>query len=263
MLRVAPTAFCPRSYKLEDSQQLAEFVEDFRTTAAFNILEVFGQRGGAQLFPGEELQQTLHLVELCIQVVSCALRAVARGEHENVDYEAPAHIDDDDWAQILELSYKTAVVLVTNPVDGLTTWSARDITVPQSERTEVLVKEARRLTAVAQALWPQRTIDGHRNIWVVKAPDAARYVRAWNAVLRVSLLLLTKRLVALRAAARGFSCTTGWTRSSNASRGCVDESCRNTSNAPCSSRSRQRPSWELVASSSIYACGCFWSEANP
>lgn len=172
-LRVPPIAFNPRSYKLEDSQQVAEFVEDFRTTAAFNVLDVFAQRGGGQLFPGEELEQTLPLVQLCVHCVQCALRAVGSGEHENVDYEASVQITDDDWAQILELSYKAAAIL-PGPI-GLTAVPACH-SAEQLARTEALVREARRLTAVARVLWPQRTIDGHRNVWVVKAPDAARYV---------------------------------------------------------------------------------------
>lgn len=126
---------------------------------------MYAHRCGTQLFPGEDLQHSRDLVRLCVNVAQCALKVIASGEHAGVDYEPMVVINDAEWDKILGFSYKAAAVSVSEY-----------ITHPQGESRagDPIVKEAQRLTTLLHLLWSQRSLDGHRNIWVVKAPDAGR-----------------------------------------------------------------------------------------
>lgn len=110
---------------------------------------------------------------MCIQFAQCALRATLRGEHAGVDYELPMEITGGSWDAILQLSYKAAAVVL--PEGDIGTSAGAMLSVDhRTQRRDTMVKEAMRLTTLLRLFWPQRAIDGHRNIWVVKAPDAGR-----------------------------------------------------------------------------------------
>ena len=176
-----PSTFFPRSYVLDNSR--SDFIDDFRRTAAAGVLR--------WLVDGDERTPVVaRLVRIALRVCEAWI-ADLRGE------EMKIVVTDQEWDDLLVYSYLTASdkhdLVARRPVTakGEKTrppsgrWrtkpdvgvrGVRDLaqSVARPEDRAMLRHKAAVVLKNLSAVWPQYRIDGSRNVWVVKAPEACR-----------------------------------------------------------------------------------------
>ena len=181
--------YFPRSYALDDQDGRAAFVDDFRRTAAAAVV-----RGVV-----EDLPFVPNLLELALRVCSAwinDLEAHRTGQIASV-------LNDDEWHRLLEYSYVCGGGAAKPAPRKRRPASARPQKLPRDASRAAGVRSLRELgrrtprcycddrilvdttpdllrtAAVGVArrlseLWPQWRIDGRRNVWIVKPPEACR-----------------------------------------------------------------------------------------
>ena len=214
---VDSNTIAPRSYNLGDPVQREEFVDDFKLSAAVNILKyVLRLEVGSYVgvppsssssssssssgrsssmrkrnsTPASSKTAAAPLVPA--SVLKSAMKACARyirvkiaGEWPGVDKEFKAdekstNVDPNEWTELMEMSYKIA------DSGGGFTFNFEDYL----EREHVILNSSSnvktknnmntRIWLILRAMYnvnrSQMSIDGTKNIWIIKAPEACKGV---------------------------------------------------------------------------------------
>lgn len=209
---VDANTIAPRSYNLGDPVQREEFVDDFKLSAAVNILkyvlhtEVSNDIGvSLPSYNGEDVSgidnsrgskkrsssNSTTIVTVPSSVlknaikVSCRyLRVKVGGEWPGVDKDFKADgksniLDQNQWTELMETSYKIAdrkgfVFNFTNYIEKehLLLNSSSNV----DKKNNVNIKIWLILKAMYNLNNHQMCIDGTKNIWIIKAPEACKGV---------------------------------------------------------------------------------------
>lgn len=180
----------PRAYNLGDSTHRDEFIDDFRLTAAVNILKLFlchrhaifqdRPYGVVEQFAtmSEDINR---IIRLCIWAVTWSLRVHHYGEWPGVDIskhfkDRDEPLQDHEWHDVVEFSYK--LVSCESKIEWTTQCEVLGI---QSKSVKALLHrhyspldfKVRQILTLFYKIQPQTLCEGYRNIWIVKAPDAS------------------------------------------------------------------------------------------
>lgn len=155
--------YYPRSYNVFLADDLAEFVDDFRMSACIAML-----RFVVQTFPDTEISidepwcpSTIPNTAVQFAIDQCQ-RYVRFVEHLDIDETTPPadrESDEHDWEVFLN-HHRTLTV------DG--GWLAAN------EHTPLLLTRAAAMLTLVETHWPQSSLDGVRNIWIVKPSNRCR-----------------------------------------------------------------------------------------
>lgn len=184
----------PRCYNLGDPVQREEFVDDFRLTAACNILKTYLWADLQAEASSSSSRNMNGCLSMCKTVLSSCISACVRylriketGEWPGVDKVLKV-VDGDnifalsepEWTACVEASYKLS------ELHPLSDFSVHLLFSRESEILSFRVSEpassyARRVKIwlILKALQLKRTqfnIDGLKNIWIIKAPEACKGV---------------------------------------------------------------------------------------
>ena len=164
---------CPRSYDLSQPSQRAEFSDDFRLSAASNILKHCSMKKtlrSVTVFSERviKLSMTAITVYLAMALHGDWSGMLPFGELGALD-RGDFGLLDTEWAEILRASYDLAAL------EPLPEWCLGEI----HQRDDILLPSVtqlkiRLLLRGLQKVWPQLYINGMRNIWIVKAPVVSR-----------------------------------------------------------------------------------------
>lgn len=190
--------FFPRSYRLDDPDSRAAFVQDFQRTAACALLKNHSQSADE------------HVLELALRVCICWLDELETNPGGLLQSESTLLLSARQWQQLLDYgqNYSSLGQTVRRPATAppQSTSSASLAVGVRSLRELGRTKRASTRSAVAAALstphqqscaknsealhrlrttatrvmrrlrnaWPQWDMDGSKNIWILKAPEACR-----------------------------------------------------------------------------------------
>ncbi|CAL4068072.1 unnamed protein product, partial [Meganyctiphanes norvegica] len=153
--------FVPRAYCIGHEDERMGFIADYRTTACLNILkwlterfDTFGINGVAELHAEVAIKrayQALHHIQQYI--VSCC--------HDDLDTPVPTNLPDYEWDGLLQAHYK---IVHHN----------KRIKIASPNQLESLVEDCRSALKRMVPYWPQLSMDGLRNIWIVKPGAQSR-----------------------------------------------------------------------------------------
>eukprot|EP00903_Cladosiphon_okamuranus_P008323 g8007.t1 len=186
---VSSESFFPRCFDLSDSSQLEDFKEDFRQTAAAVVLKMSGWRedytgqeegappsnNGAKSLTDREWEALL-MSSYSLRKVAVGATTVAHGKLSDDGRESKELLKDHGWGSPAGV--------------GVGAWSPsrigqsrrdcpHDVREEQEWESETgyvsqLALEAKQLCATFERRCPQWTMDGERNLWVLKPAGASR-----------------------------------------------------------------------------------------
>ncbi|XP_013181233.1 PREDICTED: tubulin glycylase 3A-like [Papilio xuthus] len=153
----------PRCYNIHNSDNLEEFIEDFRTTACISLVKWF-----CQMFePNNENNPVTNRGKVPFSAIEFAINRLneyivfySHKDIDNVDDEIQ-HIWEHEWDQFLTHHY----LLVHEKAKFM---ADSNVNVRQIER-----RASKALASIAK-YWPQLDIDGVLNIWIVKPGNKCR-----------------------------------------------------------------------------------------
>ncbi|XP_045619331.2 LOW QUALITY PROTEIN: tubulin glycylase 3E [Procambarus clarkii] len=153
--------FVPRGYCIGHEDERTAFIHDYRLTACLNVLKWVTERHdthGPQAIsdphgevPMKRVRQALAHVEQYIQ--SCC--------HDDLDAPPPPSLRDLEWDSLLTAHYKIVHM-------------DKKIKVATSTQLQALVSECASALERVVPYWPQLSMDGLRNLWIVKPGAQSR-----------------------------------------------------------------------------------------
>ncbi|CAB3248246.1 unnamed protein product [Arctia plantaginis] len=158
---VALTKF-PRSYNIQNSENLEEFIEDFRITACISILKWLSStidKNGEPNLISNHGRVPFSAIEFAINRLNEYIMFLT---HKDIDVvEDETHVWEHEWDLFLTHHY-----LLVHEKAKFT--EDKNVNIRHLER-----KGARILTTMTK-YWPQIDIDGVLNIWIVKPGNKCR-----------------------------------------------------------------------------------------
>ncbi|XP_064093298.1 LOW QUALITY PROTEIN: uncharacterized protein LOC135206044 [Macrobrachium nipponense] len=155
--------FVPRGYCIGHEDERTAFIHDYRTTACLNVLkwvtERYGTHGpqavsdphGEERVPTKRVRQALAHVEQFIQ--SCC--------HDDLDSPPPITLKDHEWDSLIAAHYKIVHM-------------DKKIKISNQAQLQQLVSECESAVERVVPFWPQLSMDGLRNLWIVKPGAQSR-----------------------------------------------------------------------------------------
>ncbi|XP_042230621.1 tubulin monoglycylase TTLL3-like isoform X2 [Homarus americanus] len=154
-------SFVPRGYCIGHEDERTAFIHDYRLTACLNMLKWLTERydtHGPQAVtdphgevPMKRVRQALAHVEQYIQ--SCC--------HDDLDAPPPPTLRDHEWDALLAAHYKIVHM-------------DKKIKIASPVQLQVLVTECESAVHRVVPYWPQLSMDGLRNLWIVKPGAQSR-----------------------------------------------------------------------------------------
>lgn len=151
--------YYPRSYSASDD--LAEFIDDYRLTACMSLLRFLVDRTAnkeAECLYAENGQIPIQSIQFAVKQCKTYIRCC---HHLDID-EDTERIWNHEWELFL-MHYQmlTQDHLTFQMPDDLMQWNA-------------LMDECKRYLIEISQLWPQAMLDGNNNIWIVKPSNRCR-----------------------------------------------------------------------------------------
>ena len=148
-------AFFPRSYALDDDANRAAFVQDFRRTACCAAVKAFMNNMPALKEP----------LTLCLRVCQAWAQDLGDASYRQDD------LHDIVWDTLLAYTYKC-----TSKQKASTPSLSGSATKLIEVEDPILKQACHRVLASLESRHVQYAMDGSRNIWLTKAPEACRGV---------------------------------------------------------------------------------------
>lgn len=160
--------YYPRSYNVFLADDLAEFIDDFRMSACIAMLRYFVESADNDCYNTNNEDDagwsptTIPVTAVQFAIEQCR-RYVRSAQHLDIDETNPTTTDrvteDHDWEVFLNHHHSLTV-------DG--GWLA------PNEQTPFLMGQAATLLTQVEPHWAQYSLDGVRNIWIVKPSNRCR-----------------------------------------------------------------------------------------
>ena len=211
---VDANTIAPRSYNLGDPVQREEFMDDFKLSAAVNILkyvlytEVSNDIGVALSFKKEDVNSSssssqkgkkrvlssavhktttvpLSVLRNAMNVCSRYLRVKVGGEWPGVDKEfksddKPNNLDENQWTELMEMSYAIANDKKAFAFQFMDYLEREHLILNSSSNVKKKNNVNTKIWLILKAMYSvnssQICIDGTKNIWIIKAPEACKGV---------------------------------------------------------------------------------------
>ncbi|RYG94523.1 hypothetical protein EON65_57360, partial [archaeon] len=185
-----PAALSLRTYNLGDPVQREEFIDDFRLSAAANILKLFlSNRNSSILNPSNYTRlaqfQTMNseILRCCVYVLTWHIRVYVYGEWPGVDIsktfkDKDYPLEDNQWQDILDFSYELAQLnreeewVMQSHIMHALPYTQQQRTILHTHYTPLDHKVSSLLRLYA-TINPQYVAEGYKNIWIVKSPDSS------------------------------------------------------------------------------------------
>lgn len=156
-------AYFPRCFNVFNPEELTEFVDNFRTTACISLLrwlaEQHEEKGSFYLISEDGRVSTN-----CIQfAINRCKDFIDYCVHNDIDVEGEVKIWEHDWDVFLTHHYlltheNLKFQMIEDPYASL----------------DAYVDQAKRILEKVKVLWPQSSIDGTLNIWIIKPGNKCR-----------------------------------------------------------------------------------------
>lgn len=151
----------PRSYNAWNPDDLAEFIDDYRLTACMSLLRFLIQRhknNETQCIYSENGQIPLTSIQFALKQCKTYIRCC---QHLDIDSEAD-RIWNHEWENfIMHFQMATQEHQLFKMPDNELEWS-------------LLIEDCKRCLADISMHWPQSSLDGELNIWIVKPSNRCR-----------------------------------------------------------------------------------------
>lgn len=180
----------PRSYNLGDPTMRDEFIEDFKITAAVNMLKYYyyyhyihrTNSVHSTTIESKGLLIDKRTIKSCIACVSQFLRVKLGGEWPGVERTFPCPDDggilygltDKEWNALLACSYKIIEYdkrFIVNNKELLSIIDSSNTCNNRSCTTSKLIKVQMLLQSILKCHKQSHYVDGMNNVWIIKAPD--------------------------------------------------------------------------------------------
>lgn len=153
--------YYPRSYNVWATDDLSEFVDDFRMTACISVLRYLCETASASGIEATA-SDTGKVPISCVQFAIAQCKSYIRSRlHFDID-EDEERVWDHDWD----------VFLVHHHM--LTQEGAKFKETDQGDSIQTVLARAERVMAEVAFHWPQFNLDGFYNIWIVKPSNRCR-----------------------------------------------------------------------------------------
>uniref|UniRef100_A0A1A9VF55 Tubulin glycylase 3A n=1 Tax=Glossina austeni TaxID=7395 RepID=A0A1A9VF55_GLOAU len=152
----------PRCFNVWNLEELNEFIEHFKLTACVSFLrwlvDKYRENGYGRIFSDDgkiPFTAIEFALKRCHEYCESAL-------HDDIDGEDPPRIWEHDWDTFLSQHYQ------------LTHESYKIQAEAQRAPIETMVRSISQVLDALRDHWPQYTIDGYQNLWIVKPANKCR-----------------------------------------------------------------------------------------
>lgn len=155
--------YFPRCYNVFNPEELTEFVDNFRTTACISLLRWVTEQHedkGSFFLTSDDGRVPMSCIQFainrCKDFIDCCL-------HNDIDSETDIKIWEHDWDVFLTQHY-------------LLTHENGKFTMQEDGYAclDAYYDQAKRILDKVKLLWPQFTLDGTLNIWIIKPGNKCR-----------------------------------------------------------------------------------------
>jgi tubulin monoglycylase TTLL3/8 len=155
--------YFPRCYNVFNPEELTEFVDNFRTTACISLLRWVTEQHeekGSYFLASEDGRVPMSCIQFainrCKDFIDCCF-------HNDIDVEGDIKIWEHDWDVFLTHHY-----LLTHENGKF------QMQEDAYASLDAYYDQAKRILDKVKVLWPQFTLDGTLNIWIIKPGNKCR-----------------------------------------------------------------------------------------